>query len=247
MLGAMYAPSERVTLMAMGTYHHRTMDHITRAGGAFSTASNGIGDVTVGALIGLADWGRQSLFANLGLSVPLGSITATDVLPTSNGQAVQLPYPMQIGSGSWDVMPGLTYLGQVDRWSWGGQTRGTLRLGQNGRDWRLGHRGMLTFWAARELDRRASVSLRLAGETWSDISGADAAGSVNPAVVPTARTDLRGGTQLDAGLGLNLYVPKANAFRVAAEFLLPVYRDLHGPQLETDWTLVVGLQIVPVR
>jgi hypothetical protein len=243
----MYAPSERVTLMAMGTYHHRTMDHITRAGGAFSTASDGVGDVTVGGLIGLADWGRQSLFANLGLSVPVGSITATDVLPTSNGQAVQLPYPMQIGSGSWDVLPGFTYLGQVDNWSWGGQTRGTLRLGNNSRDWRLGHRGMLTFWSARQFGRHASVSLRVAGETWGDVSGADAAGSVNPAVVPTARTDLRGGTQLDAGLGINLYVPKAQAFRIAAEFLVPVHRDLHGPQLETDWTLVVGLQVVPIR
>lgn len=30
--------------------------------------------------------------------------------------------------------------------------------------------------------------------------------------------------------------------RLGAELLLPVYRHLDGPQLETDWTLRIGWQ-----
>lgn len=63
---------------------------------------------------------------------------------------------------------------------------------------------------------------------------------------PTARTDLRAGTVVEGGLSLNLYIPRAKAFRVAGEVLLPLVRDLDGPQLETDLTFVLGLQIVPV-
>jgi hypothetical protein len=30
--------------------------------------------------------------------------------------------------------------------------------------------------------------------------------------------------------------------RLAAEFGVPVYQNLNGPQMETDWTLTVGWQ-----
>jgi len=176
---------------------------------------------------------------------PVGSITEQDVLPTSSGNEVQLPYPMQIGFGTWDLVPGLTYLGQTAHWPWGGQTKATLRLGHNNRDWKLGNRGMLALWGARRFARHLSISARARASTWGDIDRMDEAASVNPAVVPTARTDLRGGTRLDAGLGANLYTRKWKAFRVSAEWMMPVCQKLHGPQLEADWTLTIGVQITP--
>ena len=115
MFGAMFAPTERVTLMAMLPVLDLSMDHITRAGGAFTTESGGVGDVKFGAMIGLADWSNQTLHLNASVSIPTGSIEEQDVLPTSNGNEVQLPYPMQIGSGTFDLMPALTWLGQSGR------------------------------------------------------------------------------------------------------------------------------------
>lgn len=247
MLGAMFAPSERITLMGMFPYIASDMDHITRAGGEFTTESSGVGDLRVGAMIGLADFGNQTIHVNAMVSLPTGSIEQQDVLPTSNGQEVQLPYPMQLGSGTVDLLPGITWLGQVGEWSWGAQAGGTLRLGENERDWSLGDRVSGTVWGARNLSRNVSASLRLAGESWADVEGEDAAPSVNPAVVPTARPDLRDGQRLDLGIGLNLYFPPLSAFRIAAEALLPVYQHLDGPQLETDLTFVLGLQLVPVH
>ncbi|MEZ4455337.1 MAG: hypothetical protein R2882_02120 [Gemmatimonadales bacterium] len=247
MFGAMVAPSDRITLMAMLPVISKDMTHLTRAGGSFTTSSSGIGDVSLAAMIGLADWGNQTAFLTLGASAPTGSITAQDVLPTSNGAAVQLPYPMQLGTGSWGVLPGITWLGEAADWSWGGQAKGAFNLGDNDRGWKVGNKGTATFWGARRLNQTVSASLRVAGSTWGDISGQDAAASVNPAVVPTARPDLRGGTRFDAGIGLNLSFPKARGLRFAGEFLVPMYQNLHGPQLETDWQLVAGIQLVPVH
>jgi hypothetical protein len=243
----MFAPSHRITLMGMLPLTSFRMDHITRAGGAFTTESSGIGDVSIGAMIGLASFGNQTIHANADLRLPTGSIEETDVLPTSNGQDVQLPYPMQTGSGTYDFVPGITWLGQAGTFSWGAQGNATLRFGENDHEYTLGNTYLGTFWAARTFGRYLSASLRPAGQATGDIDGADPAPSVDPAVVPTARTDLRGGTRLDAGLGLNIYVPQASAFRIALEGLMPVYQNLDGPQLETDWTVVIGLQLVPVR
>jgi hypothetical protein len=208
MFGAMFAPSDGITLMGMLPVLSNDMDHITRAGGAFTTESGGLGDVRVGALVGLADWGSQSLHANAMVSIPTGSIEEQAVLPTSNGTDVQLPYPMQVGSGTWDLLPGITWLGQAGAWSWGAQGGATFRRGENDRDWKFGNRGLGTLWFSRDFSPALSASLRMAGETWGDVDGVDPAPSVNPAVVPTARTDLRGGTRADLGLGHNHYIPR---------------------------------------
>jgi len=248
MFGAMYAPSDRITLVAMLPIVFKDMDHITRAGGtrddpAFTTRSGGAGDLKVSAMVGLADWGRQAVHLNLGVSVPVGSADEMDALPNSLGD-VQLPYPMQIGSGTWDALPGITYLGQVDDWSWGAQAMGTFRFGENDRDWTLGNRIMATGWGAWRFNRNLSASLRGELSRWGEVDGADAA--LNPAAVPTARTDLQSGTRLDVGPGVNLHIPPVDGLRFAAELLVPLYQDLDGPQLETDWRLIVGAQIVPV-
>ena len=62
----------------------------------------------------------------------------------------------------------------------------------------------------------------------------------------TADPDLRAGTQVDLGLGFNFYAPEGalQGARLAAEFNLPLYRNLSGPQLETDFSATVGIQAV---
>ncbi|MXW65663.1 MAG: transporter [Gemmatimonadales bacterium] len=246
MFGAMFAPSDRITFMAMLPFVSSSMDHITRHGGSFTTESGGMGDVKVGAMIGLADWANQSLHLNAMVGLPTGSIEERGVLPISQGMEVQLPYPMQIGSGTLDLRPGLTWLGQAGDWSWGAQGNAVMRTGRNERDWALGNKVQGTAWWARVLGRNVSAGVRLVATRTGNIDGRDAAPSVNPQMVPTARTDLRAGTVVEGGVSFNLYIPRARAFRIAGEVLLPLVRDLEGPQLETDLTFVLGLQIVPI-
>ncbi len=99
MFGFMYAPVDAVTLMFMASVLNYEMDHITRMGGtrdnpAFTTAASGIGDVGIGAMIGLANFGNETVHLNAVVRLPTGSIEELAVLPTSNGMDVQLPYPM---------------------------------------------------------------------------------------------------------------------------------------------------------
>ena len=246
MFGVMHAPTAKLTVMLMVPFISMEMDHVTRPGGAFSTSSSGIGDISLTALYSLAMFGDQKVLFNGGVRVPTGSIEAMDVTPASAPNETLLPYPMQLGSGTVDLMPGLTYLGQVSDWSWGGQGRAVIRVGENDQDYKLGNRLEGTFWGARKLSRAFSVSIRLDATTWGDIDGAAAAfeGPVAMRMVPTVFTDLRGGTRLDAGIGVNSSVFKGSlkGLRFAVEALMPAYQDLHGPQLETDWTVTSGLQ-----
>jgi len=240
MIGAMYAPADDLTLMAMLPFVIKEMDHVTRMGTNFTTNSSGIGDIKFSGLYQLFNQNRQTVHLNLGFSLPTGSIDERDDTPA--GDDVILPYPMQIGSGTFDLRPGITYLGQTDNWSWGAQANAVLRLGENDRDYTVGNRYQITGWAARKLSDRVSLSLRLDGETREDYDGADPA--LDPNLIPTADPDLRGGTRLDLGLGVNVYLPDSflPEGRFAAEFELPLYQSLDGPQLETDWQFTVGIQ-----
>lgn len=246
MVGLMYAPTGAVTLMVMVPFISLDMDHVTRAGGAFSTSTSGIGDVKVSAMITVARPGNQRVHISAGVGLPTGSIEKSDVTPMSAPNETQLPYPMQTGSGTFDLLPGVTYLGQSADWSWGGQAGATIRIGENDQDYRLGNKMSATAWGARQVSRNVSTSVRLVLTDWGNISGASPAyaNAVMMRMVPTAFTDLRGGTRLDAGLGTNLHIRGGSlqGLRLAVEGSLPIYQSLDGPQLETDWQLMVGMQ-----
>lgn len=66
----------------------------------------------------------------------------------------------------------------------------------------------------------------------------------NPMMAPTVREALRGGTRLDLPLGLNILFPGGalKGHRIAAEWHIPLYQNLNGPQIETDWLVTVGWQ-----
>lgn len=240
MLGGMYALSDRLTLMAMLPYLKKTMDHRTGMGATFSTEASGIGDLRLSTLYQVAAGAGQRVHLNLGLSLPTGATDERDDTPAM-AQA-KLPYPMQLGSGTFDLLPGITYLGQRGDWSWGAQGQLRLHLGDNDEGYRLGNRRELGGWVARRFGALSS-SLRLHMQSWSAIHGSDP--DLNPAMVPTADPDNSGGDRLDLLLGLNWYQdsgPLAGN-RLALEFGKPVYEDLNGPQMSTEWILSFGWQL----
>ena len=68
---------------------------------------------------------------------------------------------MQVGSGTYNFLPGLTYLGAVEKWAWGAHVDGVVRIGDNKFDYTLGNRYDITAWGARKLTDWSSGSLRL--------------------------------------------------------------------------------------
>lgn len=237
MFGVMYAPSNDITLMAMLPYIEKSMNHVTRMGGQFSTETDGIGDVKLGALIPVWNSDNQHLHFNAGISLPTGSIDEKDQTPMGY---VRLPYAMQLGSGTLDLIPSLTYRYFEEDWSAGAQLHATAHMGRNDNDYRLGNEVGLSTWAAYRFNDVISTSIRLDGRQWGNIDGADSSLNVN--MVPTARPDLRGGKRIDGIVGVNLTLPELNHHRFAIEFGTPLYEKLDGPQLSTDWKLTAGWQ-----
>jgi len=241
MLGAMWAPSSRVTLMLMLPYLYKVMDHVNRAGVTFTTTSRGPGDISATPMILLFDRGGHRIHLGAGVSLPTGRIDERAATPVGPDQ--KLPYPMQLGSGTFDLLAGLTYSGQVNWWSWGLQPSAVVRLGRNKHDYRLSNTLKTTAWISRKLDEPLSLSLRASWEEWGDIKGHDT--ELNRAMVATAEPLLRAGERLDVALGFDLNGPagsKMAGHRLAFEVGLPAYQYLDGPQLETDLTLSTGWQ-----
>jgi hypothetical protein len=240
MVGAMYAPTDGVTLMAMLPYVEREMDLVTRMGARFTTASSGIGDIKGTALIKLFRNEHHNVHLAAGLSFPTGSIGERDATPM-NPDAL-LPYPMQNGSGTWDLMPAITYTGKSDTLSWGAQLSGVVRLDTNSHGYSLGDRLQATLWGAAKLADWLSTSLRASYATWGNVDGADP--ELMPMMVQTANPTFQGGERLDLGIGVNLLATDGflRGHRLALEFVIPVHQHLDGPQMERDWSLTAGWQ-----
>ncbi|MDB3996370.1 transporter, partial [bacterium] len=161
MLGVMYAPTDRVTLMAMTSYKEVEMDHITFMGGTgtqrlgtFTTKNSGLGDTQVAALMKLGADSGASWHGTLGLSLPTADIEEPDAIltPMNMRPTVRLPYPMQLGSGSFDLISGLTYSNHgADhraKLGWGSQWRSVVRLEDNSENYRLGAEHQLSTWVS---------------------------------------------------------------------------------------------------
>ena len=242
MVEVMYAPSNDFTLMVMLPYQRLSMNHLTRMGARFETESEGVGDLALEALYTFAGdvmRGDHRALFSAQASLPTGSIDEFGDTPA--GDDLQLPYPMQLGSGTVDVSSAVTYLGEVDQSAWMLQARGTKRIGTNGRDYALWEELKLTGWAAWAPLPWLSPSLQLGARIWGNIDGADP--NLNPAMVPTADPRLRGGSRLDISPGLSIYAPSGGleGLRLSARLDLPLFQTLDGPQLKTEWGLQAGL------
>ena len=245
MFSLMGAPTDWLTGMLMIPYVRNTMDHRTAMGGSFRTDSDGIGDIKLSTLWRLYEDDMHHLHLNFGMSFPTGRIRARGLASTPMGPAVIiLPFPMQIGSGTYDWLPGFTYVGHTAAFSWGAQATGTIRTGRNDAGWAASNIANVTAWGALPITRWLSASLRGDYKYWSNYRG-DEANPPPPALIPTADPKLRGGHRIDLLGGLNFNVPLGNILgkhRIAIEFGGPVQQWLIGPQLETSWRLVVGWQ-----
>lgn len=242
MLGVMYAPTSKLTLTLMSSYVSKEMDHITRMGGAFTTSSSGIGDTKLAGLYRLTHTDKTKLHAELGVYIPTGSINERDVNPVSAPNTAILPYPMQIGSGTWDLTVALTYLYETKKFNFGAQGRALLRTGTNSNGYRLGDQYDINGWAVYQINPWLGLSGRFQGLYLSEIEGANP--DLNPLMVITADPDNSGGKYINGGLGINVLFPgKAlKGLRLGLEVKHPLYQNLNGFQLKQRESIIAGIQ-----
>jgi hypothetical protein len=236
MFGAMHAISDQWTLMCMLNYLDNEM---TMQGASMGKMeSKGLGDLKIGGLYDLARWedGRRA-HLSLGLSAPTGSID-------EKSGAKILGYGMQLGSGTWDFTPAITYLGQTENYSYGAQLGAVLRVGDNDQGYTLGNRIEATVWGSRKITDSLSASVKIDHACQEEIDGSDPrieARRTEMMDSPTFHPNSQGHDLTSVGLGLNYYFQSGalKGHRIAAEWETPIHQKVNGVQLELDssWTL----------
>ena len=240
MLGIMYAFSDQLTLMMMTNYSVLSMDLVNRVNASFSTESDGLGDLSLSALIKLYNQNRNSIHLQAGFSVPRGSIDQKGDTPIMSN--TPLAYPMQLGSGTWDPIIGLTYLGQSSTLSWGWQSRYQIRIGENDNGYRLGDSFQTEGWGALKLSQKWSLATSLKYIKRSKIKGQYDA--LNPMMMPLFNATNSGGNQLNLGFSTNFYFPEGalKNFRLGVSYEIPLSQDTNGIQMANENLLTIGIQ-----
>jgi len=156
---------------------------------------------------------------------------------------------MQIGTGTFDLLPGLTYTKLQAETSWGAQVKGRIHLDENDNGYTRGDQYEAQIWHAWRTRDWLSLSTRLGVFTRDNYDGVDENqvlpifnANVGANTVSTVDPNLRGVTQADFAIGANTVFGKEN-HRVSGEISYAFWHDVDGPQLATDFTVTAGYQI----
>ncbi|MFQ5570171.1 MAG: transporter [Rhodothermales bacterium] len=240
MVEVMYGVTNRFTMMLMLPYKRLSMDHETHMGQHFTTASEGIGDLGIMAHYALRRKLSSYWVALAGFTLPTGSINQRDETPAGPDQP--LPYPMQLGSGTVDLVTGLTYIHQRASWSWGVHGEGRLRLGRNKYDYRFGNTYHAGAWISKRVAEWFAPTLHLDGHATEDVDGAHP--DLNPHMVPTADPQRQSDLHLSLVPSLNFHIPRGllENHRLTIEGSFPLYHKHGGIPLGTQWQLMIAWQ-----
>lgn len=250
MFMAMYGITDRLTVMAMANYLSMNMSMLMDMGPMSMKpvkeeppmTVNGFGDTELRVMYKI----NKYLVGSLGLIFPTGNI---DEEFSTMGRTYRNPYDMQLGSGTYNLSPALTYNGLSDdaKWNWGAQVQYTWHTGKNNNGWNFGDNFKVTSWLQRALGPVTSW-LRLAYTDTGKIRGYDPeiAKLLDPnpmkgASMPDADPNNYGGQRLDGAIGVSF---QKGCFSIGVEGGIPFYQNLNGLQLKTSWFLNAGLQVM---
>ncbi|MFQ5464446.1 MAG: transporter [Thermodesulfobacteriota bacterium] len=191
---------------------------------------------------------QASLF--IGLSLPTGSISeknASHPLPARKGE--QLPYGMQLGSGTFDPTLGLLYQGSSSPLWWGVNLMYTGRWYENPRDYRLGDEYRYDLYGMYQFRHDALVQLQINGKYQGGVKGemdefrTGASGRVvqgdaaSGFMTPLWDPANYGGHKIAATIGLQWQPLPLHILDV--NFGVPFHQRLNGPQLEEDYRVML--------
>ncbi len=232
-----YELSEKISVRLAVPYIKQSTDHISivPAYADFTIRSRGIGDVSVMGSYQLETSSEKHLQLTLGLSFPTGSIDKEGDTPRAPGDQ-QLPYSMQLGSGTYDIPASIRYSGIGNGFVWGTVLAAKIRLGENDRDYRLGNRVSAATWLRFNKLDWVKPSIKLIYEYSDSIHGKDTDLMVpGPFPYPASVTnpEMYGGSQAKLILGLRIPV-LSNGNYIELEVGKPFYESLNGPQTRED-------------
>ena len=234
-------------------YIRQSTDHVSVVPGyaAFNIMSNGIGDVSATFSHQVMQRQRRSVSWTIGASLPSGSIDQEGDTPRDTGQPVeQLPYTMQLGSGTYDLILGAAYAGNVGPVArpvgYSAQIFGKVRTGKNSRDYSLGDLLVVSLDTHVRPATWVEPNLGVRMQFWGEIDGADVSLQLAPGVYPAPVTHpaLFGGKKVNLLAGVRFILPESlGGQSVAVRGGWPVYQSLNGPQPKETWRLAIDWNV----
>jgi len=247
MLDLMFAPTSWMSLMLMPSYLDNDMRLRALDGGVPDVHSNhdrhgtgGFGDTRFGALFGLFHRDQHHLQLGLVTSAPTGD-TGVRFRRDHGVERRFLHYDMQLGSGTWDFLPSLSYLGSSGRLRFGAQATGVVRMEREGpTGYALGDEVQVTAWGGAHVTDWLDATLRALYTHQGRIHG-----RYDRPIVARTPGDLpanSGGRLFDLGFGLSVTVPRGafEGMQLSLEWVQPVADDWSGYQLERTGTLAAS-------
>ena len=253
MLMGMYGLSNRFTGMVMFNYLDNTMSmdmlpvdpnlghvghsHSTEEGHLMKT--NGFGDIQLGLLYGLLMKENNQIILSTEINLPTGSIEKKGPDGDMMYNNKRYPYAMQIGTGTFDFMPKVTYLSEKGEGTLSIQTGLSIPLSYNS----LGYKNSATYqfssWYAYKLGSKFTTSLRAVLDVSDNIIGLDE--SLYRYNEPSTNTLNYGQTSLFSFLGGTFHFWSGN--RIAFEFGLPLYQKVLGIQMKDEYQINLSYNI----
>jgi len=250
MFDLMYAPTDWLNLMLMPQFVDMNMSQRSLAGisppETHDHETGGIGDTALYAMVKLFDVPGHHLHTSVGISAPTGDVGIKLNAGGHHGSGIRyadgtggfIHYGMQLGSGTWDLKPSVTYTGQEDQWFWGAQLNGTVRLeDKNASGFTFGDVFQSSAWGGYNLASWLSATVRGVYTEQGKIKF-----GFNEPHVMTSPVDLPfnyGGRYWDVGFGFSAAVPSGDLAgnRLSFEWLQPVSDDVNGYQLRREGAL----------
>ena len=161
-------------------------------------------------------------------------------------QGKLLPFGMQLGSGTWDPIFGLTYQKNTDPFWMGANFMTTQRWATNDQDYTKGDEYAVDFYLMRQFSEDKVASVQLNGKAWGDYSSEPKRGkdsgdchamlnSSKDWMTPLCDPTNYGGVNLHATVGLQF---QPLPLQVAELNLsIPIYQNLKGPQMQSQYML----------
>ena len=231
--------TDALTLRASGAWTSKQSEFANEET-FFDTESSGIADLEGDILWQIYGSGPWRGHVQLGIVAPVGSVDERADFPEASDAG--LPYDMQIGSETWNLVPAFGAQVMNDVGSVGLQIRGSFPIATNDRGWKPGQQVDGALWMARRFNDFVSASVGVRASVSKGIQGIDQ--ELETLRVPDDLALSFGGNRVDLPVGINIRLPSGPLAgqRFGVEAVWTAHEDTHGPRIASDWTVSVGWQ-----
>ena len=200
----------------------------------FSLAVEGVSDLEVNISRYFHLDPQTQVALNLGIGVPTGSIDM-------KRRGSLLPYSIQLGSGTWDLSPGIAAVRETGRFELGASVETDIHLGNNSRGYSSGNAVAGTMWVDYSVNPHLEFGVFVRG---FHLDGVEAFMQEGKSALHWNPGNY-GGDFVEGGLSVRLLHPSCP---YGGKFLeirasRPLWRNANGIHLVNDWTLDLGIGI----